>query len=119
MKRILIVEDDNDILELLKIVFRGSAYDVVFSSIAPENDEIKILRPDLILLDVRLKGAAKSGADICKELKASPDTRMFPVILLSGEYNLAQIASESNADMYLAKPYDMLSLFLKIEENLA
>jgi DNA-binding response OmpR family regulator len=119
MRKILIVEDDNDMLELLKIVFRGSAYDVVFSSIVLENDAIKTVRPDLILLDVRLKGSAKSGADICRELKASPDTQMFPVILVSGEYNLAQIARESNADMYLAKPYDMLSLLLKIEKYLA
>jgi two-component system response regulator VicR len=119
MKRLLIVEDDNDILELLKIVFRSSAYDVVFSSIALEIDAIKNLRPDLILLDVRLKGSVKSGADICRELKASPDTQMLPVILLSAEYNLAEIARESNADMYLAKPYDMLSLLLKIEKYLA
>ena len=119
MKRILIVEDDLDMLELLRIVFRDSGYDMVFSSIAPENDDIKVMQPDLILLDVRLKGASKSGANICAELKASPDTKIFPVILISGEYNLAEIARECKADMFLAKPYKMLSLLLTVNKYLS
>lgn len=118
MKKILIVEDDNDMLELLSIVFRDSGYNVTFSDKALEISTIIGLRPDLIILDIRLKGSPVSGSDLCRELKSNPDTKIIPVILASGEYNLAKIAKECNADMFLAKPYDMLSLLLTVDKYL-
>ena len=118
MNRILIVEDDEDMVELLRIVFRDSGYDVTFSSKALDVDDIIVLRVELIVLDVRLKGSSKSGADLCKELKSNPDTKEIPIILASGEYNLAEIAKECNADLFLAKPYDMISLLLTIDRFL-
>ncbi|MCF0055212.1 response regulator transcription factor [Dyadobacter sp. CY356] len=118
MKRILIVEDDEDMIELLKIVFRNSGYDVVFSNISLENKEIQELCPDLALLDVRLKGSPKSGADICRELKENTDTTGIPTILVSAELNIAEIAKQCNANTYLAKPYNMLSLLLTVERYL-
>jgi two-component system response regulator VicR len=119
MRRILIVEDDSDMLELLSIVFRESGYDVTFSAIALDLDDIRVLRPDLVILDVRLKSPQRSGAHICKELKSSQDTQIIPVILVSGEYNLAELAKECSADMFLAKPYDMRNLLVAVERYLS
>ena len=118
MNKILIVEDDADMIELLRIVFRSSGYDVTFSSMAPDVDHIIELRAELIVLDVRLKGSPISGADLCKRLKSNPNTKQIPVILASAEYNLAEIAKDCNADLFLAKPYDMLSLLLSINRFL-
>ncbi len=118
MKKILIVEDENDIVELLKIAFRGSDYDVVFYKESLENDEILLINPDLIFLDVRLVGSVKSGADICRELKSNPETMHIPVVLLSGEYHLAAIAAECKADYFIGKPYNLFSLLLKVEQYL-
>lgn len=118
MKKILIVEDDDDMLELLSIVFRDSGYDVTFSGRSLEIGTIIALQPDLIILDVRLKGSPVSGSDLCREVKSNPQTKVIPVILASGEYNLAKIAKECNADTFLAKPYDMLGLLLTVDKYL-
>ncbi|KAA6439775.1 response regulator [Dyadobacter flavalbus] len=117
-KRILIIEDDQDILELLKIVFRDSGHEAIFSQTALDKDHISVLHPDLILLDVRIKGAAK-GAELCKELKADPKNEKLPIVLCSGEYNLPKIARECNADMYLTKPYDMMVLLFQVNRYLS
>ena len=119
MKKILIIEDDDDILELLKIVFRDSGYDVIFSKNELEIDYIHLLHPDLILLDVRLKGSTRSGVEICRELKANPVTKMLPVILCSGEHNLPELARASDADMYLSKPYNTLTLLSHVNKYLS
>jgi two-component system response regulator VicR len=118
MKKIVIVEDENDIVELLKIVFRNSDYDVLFFCKSLDNDEIQLLYPDLILLDIRLIGSVKSGIDICRELKSTPSTSTIPVVLISAEYNLAEIAAECGADYFINKPYDLFSLLLKIKQYL-
>ncbi|SEJ40479.1 Response regulator receiver domain-containing protein [Dyadobacter koreensis] len=114
MKKILVIDDDRDILELLKIVFRDSGHEVIFSETEMGTNDIYVLHPDLILLDVRIKGSSKSGAEICRELKADTKTRNFPVVLCSGEYNLHDIARECEADVYLAKPYNLTSLLTQV-----
>jgi len=116
VKRILVIDDDRDILELLKIVFRDSGHEVIFSETEMGSNDIYVLHPDLILLDVRIKGSSRSGAEICKELKADTKTRNFPVVLCSGEYNLRDIARACEADQYLAKPYDVTSLLTHVNQ---
>ena len=118
-KKLLVIEDDPDLLELLKIVFRDSGYDVIFSHAELETDYIHVLHPDLILLDVRLKESSRSGSQICRELKSDPKTEKVPVILCSGEYNLPDIAKNCNADMYLAKPYDTIDLLFQVNKYLS
>jgi DNA-binding response OmpR family regulator len=118
-KKLLVIEDDPDILELLKIVFRDTGYDVIFSDTELGTDYIRVLHPDLILLDVRLKGSPRSGIQICKDLKSDPKTEKLPVILCSGEYNLPDIAKNCNADMYLAKPYDTIDLMFQVNKYLS
>lgn len=113
------MEDDIDMLELLKKVFRDVNYDVIFFSIAPDNHDVQLLAPDLIFLDIRLKGSSHSGADICIELKADSSTMTIPVVLFSGEYNLAHIAGQCGANMYLAKPYNVLNLLSAVKKYLA
>lgn len=118
-KRVLVIDDDRDIVELLKIVFRDSGHEVLFSQIALDLQEINVLHPDLVLLDVRIKGFSRTGADICKELKTHPETKELPVILCSGEYNLAEIARQCMADMYLPKPYDIMGLLFQVNKYLS
>ncbi|TDE17281.1 response regulator [Dyadobacter psychrotolerans] len=118
-KKLLIIEDDSDIIELLKIVFRDSGHDVIFSQFDLGDDYIHVLHPDLILLDVRLKGSSRSGSQICTELKSNPETARLPVILCSGEYNIADIARSCNADTYLAKPYNIINLLFQVNKFLS
>ncbi|KAA6439776.1 response regulator [Dyadobacter flavalbus] len=118
MKRILIVEDDGDMIELFSIVFRNSGYDVTISNRALEVADIIVLKPNLILLDVTLKGSPMSGAAICRELKSNLATQDIPVILISGEPNLAKMAKLCNANTYLAKPLNMLKLQIMVNKYL-
>jgi|SRR5690606_25375957 len=118
-KTILIIDDDEDILEILDIVFQDSGYDVILSSVGLEVDFISVLHPDIVLLDVRIVGSAKSGADICKDLKANVHTRDMPVILLSAEHDLHTMASACKADSYIAKPFGIESLLMQVRKQLS
>ena len=118
-KRILIIDDNQDLLELLKIVFLDSGYEVIFLQSVPETNYINTLHPNLILLDVRFNESQREGAELCKNLKADPETAKLPVILCSGGYNLPEIARGCNADMYLEKPYDIVSLLYHVNKYLS
>ncbi|RYF89963.1 MAG: response regulator [Chitinophagaceae bacterium] len=59
-------------------------------------------RPDIILLDIHMGDA--DGAEICRELKHSPLTAGIPVVMISANDNLSQIAKQIHADSYISKP---------------
>lgn len=116
---ILVIDDDEDILEILKIVFQDSGYEVILSRVSLEADFISVLHPDIALLDVRIAGSAKSGPDICKALKANLETKHLPVILLSGEDDLHAMATACEADSYIAKPFRIDTLLTQVRKQLA
>lgn len=115
-KRILIIEDDPDILEILDIIFQNEGYDIILSRDGMSADEIGLVHPDLVLLDVRISGFGKTGAQICGELKTSINTHGLPVLLLSAEANLNHIARECGADGHLSKPFEIEGLVKKVVE---
>ncbi|AMR30167.1 histidine kinase [Mucilaginibacter sp. PAMC 26640] len=115
-KRILVIDDDEDILEILNIIFREEGYDVVLSNTGEAAGRINVIQPDIVLLDVRLIGSDKSGADICKEIKSQLATRHLPVMLVSGESDLAFLAKDCGADAYVAKPFDIFDLLSRVKE---
>jgi len=117
-KRILVIDDDEDILEILDIIFRENGFEVVLSNTGQTSEHIRVIQPDLVLLDVRIVGSAKSGPDICREIKALLETSHLPVMLLSGEPDLQIIAGECGADRYLAKPFDIDDLLAQVKEIL-
>ncbi|WAC40919.1 response regulator [Pedobacter sp. SL55] len=109
-KRILTIEDDPDILEILNIIFEEEDYEIISNNKGMSVDEVALAHPDLVLLDVRIVGFNKTGAQLCEELKASATTSHLPVILLSAERNLAQMATACGADAYISKPFDINGL---------
>lgn len=117
-KKILVIDDDRDMLEMLDIVFQTSDFDVVLSNKGMTGDEIKVIHPDLVLLDVQIKGYITTGDEICKEIKAHPDLRDIPVFLISAEHDLRFLAVECNADGYLSKPFDIAKLRAVITKKL-
>ena len=118
-KRVLVIDDDEDILEILNLVFLESGYDIVTSNTSDAADDIKVIQPDIVLLDVRITGSPKDGPDICREIKAQLATRHLPVMLVSGETDLKLIAQECGADAYIAKPFDIFELLSQVEECLS
>lgn len=67
----------------------------------------------LILLDFRLRGHCKTGAETCRELESMEPTRTLPIIMISAEAELAHIAASCAEDSYLSKPFDVEELLKK------
>ncbi len=115
-KRILIIEDDPDILDILNIIFVDEGFEIISRQNGMSADEIGLLHPDLVLLDVRINGFEKTGAQICEELKSFAQTSHLPVLLLSAENGLKQIAKECGADEHMSKPFTIKHLLDKVKQ---
>lgn len=117
-KRILVIDDDEDILAILNILFDDEGYEVILLNTGTTAEEVQILVPDLILLDIRIKGFSKTGDQICREIKSLNSTKNIPVILLSAEFNGEKLAYEASADGYLRKPFNVDELVSQVREIL-
>jgi signal transduction histidine kinase/DNA-binding response OmpR family regulator len=102
-----VVEDDAELADWLKNVFREDFSTYVFHDGKIADSEISALTPDLIICDVMLPGM--SGIDLCRKIKGQVETSHIPVIMLtarSGEDNILQGLSEG-ADSYMTKPFNI------------
>nr|WP_294943887.1 response regulator [uncultured Mucilaginibacter sp.] len=115
-KRILVIDDDEDILSIFDIIFGEEGYEPILFNTGTSVEEIKILHPDLILLDVRINGFEKSGAQICSEIKAQLDLEKIPVILVSAEEDIQLLANSCGANAFVNKPFDIYQLLTKVKE---
>ena len=117
-KRILIIDDDTDILKILDIIFKHEGYDVILSETGDEADQIQQISPDLVILDIMITGSGKNGADICVKIKSRPETQNLPVILLSSEDNIEEVSDLCGANGYISKPFEVSQLIIKVKELL-
>lgn len=115
--KILIVDDDLDILAVMQLLFKTKGYDVTTISKGEEVfDRIKIFYPDLILLDVLISG--KDGRDICKKLKQGSSTKEIPVVMFSANPSAAETIHEYGADDFIHKPFEVTDLLNTINKYL-
>lgn len=117
--RILVVDDNEDIMVLMQELLATRGYDVVAVPDAA-HAEIEVLRrpPDLILSDVVMPG--KSGYELCREVKANPATRLIPFVLITGLTDRQDrvLGIESGADDFLNKPIFPEELFARVKSLL-
>lgn len=106
-KRILIIEDDPGILELLQLIFEDEGYLVDAFISGKSALDITAFSPDIIILDIRIAGYDQTGDEICAELKAILPPYTIPVLLISAENNLYQLARACKSDGYMAKPFNV------------
>ena len=118
-KRILIIEDDPGIMELLQLIFETEGYVVDSSLKGMTTTEITLLSPDIIILDIKIQGFASTGDEICAALKAIIPPCGIPVLLLSAEQNLKQLAEACLSDAHLGKPFDIDVLVDKVGKLVA
>lgn len=112
-KKILVVDDERDILECLTMILEEEGYNVVPTVDGEYLEKLQIDDlPDLILLDVLLSG--KDGRELVKYLKTQKETRRIPVIVISAHPTAEASALEAGADLFLAKPFDLSYLLDKI-----
>jgi putative two-component system response regulator len=114
--RILVVDDNQDIMVLMQELLSTRGYEVVAVPDAA-HAEVEVLRspPDLILSDVVMPG--KSGYELCRELKSNPATRLIPVVLITGLTDRQDrlLGIESGADDFLHKPIFPEELFARVK----
>ncbi|MCP4051327.1 MAG: response regulator transcription factor [bacterium] len=105
-KRILIIEDEEDIVELISynLKIEGFFVDSISSGIDVLK-KVEAVKPDLIILDLMLPGI--SGLEICRQIKQTEDTRFIPIIMLTAKSEESDIVLglELGASDYVTKPF--------------
>ncbi len=118
-RRVLIVDDEDHIVQMLDINMRTQGYEsICVNSGEQALDAAAKLHPDIILLDVMMP--EMDGLEVCRRLKADPETRSIPVIMVSAKSEERdKIAGlMGGADDYITKPFNLQELFLRIKAAL-
>jgi len=117
MKKVLIIEDNPDIVDILTLILEREGYTIGnLTEFTGYKNSIGVFSPDLILLDINL--GTCSGKDICKFVKAHAELKHIPVILMSANMDLPQTKVEAGADAFLTKPFELTELTHAIRINL-
>ena len=116
-KKILVLDDDLDILVVVQLLFKLKGFNVMAISQWEEiYEKVENFQPDLILLDVLLSG--NDGRDICKVLRRKPSTKHIPVVLFSANPAVEKTASECFASDFVHKPFEVSELMKTINRHL-
>ncbi|RYY35823.1 MAG: response regulator [Sphingobacteriaceae bacterium] len=120
MRRILAVDDNEDILEIIQLVLEDCGYQVITLTNGHNLfEKIREHNPDLILLDIML--GDMDGRELCKEVKQKKDTQYIPVILISATHDGGNYAGrdQDKPDAFIAKPFDINLLLDTVESKFA
>ena len=105
-KRILVIDNDQDILEAVEAALKIENYSVETSPIVEDIfDMIRDKNPDLILIDYLLFGI--NGGELCHMIKSEPTTSHLPVIIFSGYPKVIQSLGTYECDAFISKPFDL------------
>ncbi|MBQ9785165.1 MAG: response regulator transcription factor [Clostridia bacterium] len=111
--KILVIDDDPNISELLKMYFENEGYDVKLASDGMEGlSYFKIFSPDLVLLDIMMP--KKDGWQVCREIR---EISSKPIIMISAKSDVFDkvLGLELGADDYLVKPFDVKELSARVK----
>ena len=115
-QRILVVDDDASLAEMLTIVLRGEGFDTaVIGDGTQALTAVRELRPDLVLLDLMLPGM--NGIDVCRVLRADSGV---PIVMLTAKTDTVDVVLglESGADDYILKPFKSKELVARVRARL-
>jgi DNA-binding response OmpR family regulator len=119
LKKILIVDDNRDIVEVMTLMLEIEGFYVL----GLENPKevincARYFKPNLIILDVMLGDF--DGREICHHLKTSSDTKTIPILMFSAVHNLKSILeNRCNADDFISKPFEVEAMLSKIVSLIA
>ncbi len=119
MNRVLVVDDEDDVRQLVHDILTGNGYEVFTASSGEEGLSKSVsLKPDLIVLDVVMPGI--SGLEVCRLVKAKPSMGSVRILILTalGRDVDRQLINEAGADDYLRKPFGVNDLLSKVDELL-
>ena len=116
---ILIVEDERDAVEMYRIVLEVEGYQVMVAyTLQAAIKQLEKKKPDLILLDVALRGS--SGLDLCEKVRNDPEMADLPIVIVSNLDSPEEIKAglDAGANVYLTKPISQDELLEAVQENL-
>lgn len=117
MKRILFVDDDEDLLAAVKIFLRQQGYEVAVTTSCNEGLEIlATFHPDLILMDINV--GSVDGRVICRQIKQQARYEHIPVILISANNEALKTYNEFGADDFILKPFNLSHMAETISDHL-
>jgi DNA-binding response OmpR family regulator len=114
--RILVADDDPDLLELLRLNLEAEGHTVKVATNGLEAFEMAVAaRPDLLVLDVMMPGI--DGLEVTRRLRERPETAQLPIVLLTARGSNPEILEgwQSGADYYVTKPFELEHLLYFIE----
>jgi len=114
--RVLVVDDDAALSEMLGIVLRGEGFDPVFCADGNSAvDAFRASKPDVVLLDLMLPG--RDGIDVCRSIRAESGT---PIVMLTAKSDTIDVVVglESGADDYIVKPFKPKELVARIRARI-
>ena len=116
-KKILLLDDNKDLLLIVQIILKAQGYEVVQASCVEEAlQKIKIHRPSLIMMDVFIK--EQDGRELCSQLKHDPETSNIKIILMSGIETENANLNCIGADDFIAKPFDYDDLIERVNRQM-
>ncbi len=119
-KKLLLVEDDPSAVRITTYALEQAGYEVLAALNGQEAlRKAQGEKPDLIILDVMLPGV--DGFQVCRHLRADPQTAQIPILMLSAKAQQADVDTglKVGADDYLTKPVDLSEVLSRVESLLA
>ena len=115
-RKVLIVEDESNIAELINLYLKKEGYETMIAEDGGKALELyRLFRPDLVLLDIMLP--EEDGLEILRKIRGRRETKSLPVIMLTAkgtEYDQV-VGLDNGADDYVAKPFGMMALVARIK----
>ncbi|QJD97114.1 response regulator transcription factor [Mucilaginibacter robiniae] len=115
--KVMLIEDNQDILDILEYALTDNGYEVVSSTNADILTRLNLIKPDIILIDECLCDV-DTGSIHCQRLKSQKATENIPVMLLSAYPHIEELAVTAKADGYIKKPFDIHELSPAIQFTL-
>jgi CheY-like chemotaxis protein len=115
--RILVVEDQESIRHMIEALVKARGYDVVaVNSGAKALEAISTTVPDVVLLDLMMPGQF-DGLDVCRRLRAEPETQTLPVFIITaaGEEAVRRRALDAGATAFYTKPFSPIALLKDLD----
>ena len=114
-RTILIIDDSKELLEVVQLILEKEGYNAITKTSSTDiADYVREIKINLLIIDVILNGA--NGRDVCKELKSNAGTNYFPIIIMSASPKYLRDHKSCDADDFIEKPFDMGTLFRKVEK---
>lgn len=115
---ILVIDDDRDIGQMLKMILQQKGFNVIFHENAEQVKEIiKNKGIDIVILDMLLSGV--DGTEVCTGLKSDPLIKGIPVIMISAHPDARKTCMNAGADDFMSKPFELQEILVKINRYIA